>query len=88
MDGQKALFVPDFDSAIAVIQQNTGIGYIPHHMVKALLNNGTLVKKAMQEHKHATRLFIATRSDGLGESVRWSIEYLQRSEMKLALNGG
>jgi len=88
LEGQKALFVPDFDSAISVIQQNTGIGYIPHHMAKALLNNGTLVKKPMHEHKHATRLFIATRSDGLGEAACWSMEYLQRPEMKQALNGG
>lgn len=86
LEGQKALFVPDFDSAIGVIQQNVGIGYIPHHLARALLNNGTLVKKPMQEHKHPTRLFIATRSDGLGEAARWCMDYLQKPEIKLALN--
>lgn len=88
LEGQKALFVPDFDTAIGLIQQNVGIGYIPHHLAKARLNSGLLVKKPMQEHKHATRLFNATRSDGLGEAARWSMNFLQQPAMKIALNGG
>jgi DNA-binding transcriptional LysR family regulator len=88
LEGQKALFVPDFETAIGLIEHNAGIGYIPHHLAMSRLNNGQLVKKPMQEHKHATRLFNATRSDGLGEAARWSMRFLQRPEMKMALNGG
>jgi DNA-binding transcriptional LysR family regulator len=88
LEGQKALFVPDFSIAIGLIERNVGIGYIPHHLAKALLNKGSLVKKPMQEHKHPTRLFNATRSDGQGEAARWSMNFLQRPEIKVALNGG
>ena len=87
LEGQKALFVPDFDTAITLIEQNVGIGYIPHHLAKTRLNNGSLVKKPMQEHKHATRLFNATHSEGLGEAARWSMQFLQQPAMKIALNG-
>ena len=88
LEGQKALFVPDFEIAIGLIEQNAGIGYIPHHLARARLNNGQLVKKPMLEHKHATRLFNATHSDGLGQAARWSMDFLQRPAMKIALNGG
>ncbi|NDJ56353.1 LysR family transcriptional regulator [Enterobacteriaceae bacterium 4M9] len=87
LEGQKALFVPDFDTAIDLIGQNVGIGYIPHHLAKAKLNSGELVKKPMQEHKHATRLFNATRSEGLGEAARWSMDFLKQPTLKVMLNG-
>lgn len=45
LEGQKALFVPDFDTAMGLIEQNVGIGYIPHHLAMPRLNNGQLVKK-------------------------------------------
>ncbi len=77
LEGQKPLFVPDFPTAIALIQKNVGIGYIPHHLAQPLLNNGQLVKKPMQEHKHATKLFLAARSDGMGKGV-WIIYCILR----------
>lgn len=44
LEGQKPLFVPDFTTAIALIEQNVGIGYIPHHLALPLLNSGKLLK--------------------------------------------
>jgi DNA-binding transcriptional LysR family regulator len=87
LEGQKPLFVPDFPSAIALIQKNVGIGYIPHHLAQPLLNNGQLVKKPMQEHKHATKLFLAARSDGMGKVCQWCIDYLLHPEVKGKLSG-
>lgn len=40
----KTHFVPDFATAIALIEQNVGIGYIPHHLALPLLNSGKLLK--------------------------------------------
>ncbi len=88
LEGQKPLFVPSFATAIALIQQNVGIGYIPHHLTLPLLNNGLLLKKPMQEHKHATKIFIAARSDGMGEVCRWCMDYLLHPEVKAGLSGG
>lgn len=88
LEGQKALFVPDFASVIALIRRNAGIGYVPHHLVMPLLNNGELVKKPMQEHKHATKLFLAARADGMGKVSRWCMEYLLHPAVSSRLSGG
>ena len=88
LEGQKPLFVPDFTTAIALIEQNVGIGYIPHHLALPLLNRGTLLKKPMREHKHATTLFLAARSDGMGKVCRWCMDYLQHPALSARLSGG
>jgi DNA-binding transcriptional LysR family regulator len=75
-------------SAIALIQKNVGIGYIPHLLAQPLLNNGQLVKKPMQEHKHSTKLFLAARSDGMGTVCQWCMDYLLHPEVKMRLSGG
>ena len=40
----KTYFVPDFAITISLIEQNVGIGYIPHHLALPLLNRGKLLK--------------------------------------------
>lgn len=87
LEGQKPVFVPDFHIAIDLIRRNVGIGYIPHHWCLPLLNAGELVKKPMQEHKHATQMFVAYRSDGMGKVRQWAAEFLLRAEMKGRLCG-
>lgn len=87
LEGQKPLFVPDFAIAISLIERNTGIGYLPHHLALPLLNNGRLVKKPMQEHKHATQLFLAARSDGMGKVCQWCLDYLLEPGVKGELCG-
>ncbi len=88
LEGQKPLFVPDFATAIALIEQNVGIGYIPHHLALPLLNSGKLLKKPMREHKHATRLFLAAHSDGMGKVCSWCLEYLKHPVLRELLNRG
>lgn len=68
LEGQKPIFVPDFATAIALIEQNVGIGYILHYLALPLLNSGKLLKKLMREHKHATKLFFAACFDGMGKA--------------------
>lgn len=88
LEGQKPIFVPDFTTAIALIEQNVGIGYIPHHLALPRLNSGTLLKKPMREHKHATKLFLAARADGMGKTCRWCMEYLRRPILSAPLSEG
>ncbi|AKH88920.1 LysR substrate-binding domain-containing protein [Edwardsiella tarda] len=88
LEGQKPLFVPDFTTAIALIEQNVGIGYIPHHLALPLLNSGRILKKPMREHKHATKLFLAARSDGMGKVGNWCMDYLQHPSIIARLSGG
>ncbi|EFC2110802.1 LysR family transcriptional regulator, partial [Escherichia coli] len=80
LEGQKPIFVPDFAMAISLIEQNVGIGYIPHHLALPLLNRGKLLKKPMREHKHATKLFLAARSDGIGKACLWCMSYLRNKQ--------
>ena len=82
LEGQKPVFVPDFATAIALIEQNVGIGYIPHHLALPLLNSGKLLKKPMQEHKHATKLFLAASSDGMGKVCQWCMEYFKNPALE------
>lgn len=87
LEGQKPVFVPDFATAIELIQRNSAIGYVPHHLALPLLNSGLLVKKPMQEHKHATQIFLAARSDGMGKVSRWCMDYLLAPEFRSRLHG-
>jgi DNA-binding transcriptional LysR family regulator len=83
LEGQKPIFVSDFSTAIALIARNVAIGCIPRHMY--LAHRGiALVRKSIEERKHATRLFLAYRSGGMGKARRWSLDYLggsARSEL-------
>lgn len=88
LEGQKPLFVPDFAMAVVLVEKSVGIGYIPHHLALPLLNQGTLLKKPMREHKHATKLFLAARSDGMGKVCRWCMDYFQQPTMGARLGGG
>nr|WP_232785345.1 MULTISPECIES: LysR substrate-binding domain-containing protein [unclassified Serratia (in: enterobacteria)] len=87
LEGQKPMFVPDFATAIELIQRNVAIGYVPHHLALPLLNAGSLVKKPMQEHKHATQIFFAARSDGMGKVSRWCMDYLLAPAFRAKLHG-
>ncbi|EHU04115.1 transcriptional regulator, LysR family domain protein [Escherichia coli DEC1A] len=40
-----------------------------------------MLKKPMREHKHATKLFLAARSDGMGKACQWCIEYLRNPQL-------
>ncbi len=56
LNGQKPVYVPDFHTATALIEQNAGIGYVPRHLVLPLLERGLLVKKriAGTQTRHAS----------------------------------
>jgi len=86
LDGQKALFVPDFSTAMALIRRNVAIGCVPAHVAKSMGGAG-IVTRAVRDEKHSTRLFLAHRTEGLGDAGRWSIEYLSRPEFKAWLCG-
>ncbi|WP_127959626.1 LysR substrate-binding domain-containing protein [Serratia microhaemolytica] len=88
LEGQKPVFVPDFAMAIALIERNLAIGYIPHHLASPKLNSGTLIKKPMRGHKHATQLFLAARSEGAGKVSRWCLDYLLAPSFRSKLYGG
>lgn len=87
LDGQKAIYVPDFQFALAVIERNTAVAYLPRHLCQPLLTAGRLVKKELQESKHPTQLFVAYRTDGAGPALQWCERWLSQPGLRAALCG-
>jgi DNA-binding transcriptional LysR family regulator len=86
LEGQKPIFVPDFSMAVRIIARNAAIGYVPAH-IRAAFDHARVVGKSIQEQKHATRLFLAHRSDGVGKVRAWCVDYLLQSDMRAWLCG-
>lgn len=74
--GQQIIYVHNLETAIALIEQGTGIGYIPHHKIKEKLNNGQLIKKAIEEHKLPTQLYYAWRTDSQSKLMQYCTNYI------------
>ncbi|MDB1125447.1 LysR substrate-binding domain-containing protein [Vibrio algarum] len=80
LTGQKVIYAPELSTAIKMIQRGVGIGYIPHLRVKELLDQGTVLKKAIVEHKQPTQLFYAWQANQDNPVLNWCTEYLMRAE--------
>jgi len=86
LEGQKALFVPDFITAMELVRRNVAIGCVPAHVAKSLGGEG-IVTRAVRDEKHSTRLFLAWRTEGLSDVGRWCIDYVSRPAVKAAICG-
>lgn len=80
LTGQKIIYSPELTTAIKMIERGVGIGYIPHHRIKNLLDQGTVIKKAIVEHKQPTQLFYAWHANRESPVLNWCIEYLMQPE--------
>lgn len=80
LEGQKKLFVPELTTAINMIRNNVGIGYIPHHRIKSLLDQGEVIKKAITDQKQPTQLFYAWYKHGCSPILDWCIDYLNQPQ--------
>lgn len=87
LDSQKSIVVPDFATAIELIEQSVGIGYVPRYLAAPSVASGRTSCKPMHEHKHPTQLFLAYRADGLGKVRQWCVEYLTQPERREHLCG-
>jgi DNA-binding transcriptional LysR family regulator len=86
LEGQKPVFVPDFSTAVRLIARNVAIGYVPAHIRAAFLD-APLVRKNIQAQKHATRLFLAHRAEGMGKVRAWCVDYLMQPGVSAWLCG-
>ncbi|MGF1791693.1 LysR substrate-binding domain-containing protein [Photobacterium profundum] len=80
LTGQKIIYAPELTTAIKMIEHGIGIGYAPHHRIKGKLDQGTILKKAIIEHKQPTQLFYAWHANRESPVLNWCIEYLMSSE--------
>ncbi len=78
--GQKIIYAPELSTAIKLIEHGVGIGYMPHHRIKELLDLGRVIKKAIVEHKQPTQLFYAWHANRESPVLNWCIDYLMQPE--------
>lgn len=84
LEGQHIIYVPDLEVAIEFMRQGIGIGYMPHHLIKQVLNRGDVLKKALVESKPATRLFYAWSTEANTPVFQACRDYLQQAEVRLS----
>lgn len=82
LPGQKIIYVPELTTAIKMLVNGVGIGYIPHHRIKNLLDEGLLIKKAIIEQKKPTKLFYAWKTRENHRILQWCIDYLLQPHIK------
>ncbi|MCE2593956.1 LysR family transcriptional regulator [Motilimonas cestriensis] len=80
--GQKIIYASDLSTAIKMMERGVGIGYVPHHRIKEQLDRGSIIKKAIVEHKQPTQLFYAWHAHRESPVLNWCGEYLMRPENK------
>ncbi len=87
LEGQKPMFVPDFRYRHRIDPAQRC------HWLCAASSGAPLAEcrfaseKPMQEHKHATQIFFAARSDGMGKVSRWCMDYLLAPAFRARLHG-
>lgn len=82
LTGQQVIYAPELTTAIRMIEHGIGIGYIPHHRIKDQLNQGSVLKKAIVEHKQPTQLFYAWHAQRQSPVLEWCVNYLIKNEHK------
>lgn len=76
LDGQNAVYAPDLRILLRLVTQNAGVAFVPHHKVAVELDQGTLIKKAVVEHKLPTRVSYAWRVNQHSVVLQWVADYL------------
>lgn len=82
LEGQKVIYVSELSTAINFIIAGVGIGYIPHHRIKTLLDQGKVLKKAISEQKQPTQLFYAWNTSSQGNVLTWCLDYIMQPHIQ------
>ncbi|MCW3481274.1 DNA-binding transcriptional activator PunR [Neisseriaceae bacterium JH1-16] len=77
---QRRLVVPDWTRAIHCFTEGLGIGYLPTHLARPLIEAGALVEKRIAEPKAASPCCVAWHGDRTSPALAWVIDYLGDSD--------
>ncbi len=84
LDGQARLTVPSIEKKIEAHLLGLGVGFLPIHRIKNLLESGQLVTLAIAEsEKRSNGLCMAWRKDNQGEALAWFVNSIQHLTVKL-----
>lgn len=75
--GQSVLAVPTMRAKILAQRDGLGVGWLPAHRVRALLQRGDLVAKQMAKPREPNVLYAAWRGAAQGRALQWWLAQLQ-----------
>ncbi|WP_264193273.1 LysR substrate-binding domain-containing protein [Methylobacillus gramineus] len=55
-----------------------GFGFLPDFIAEQYIESGALISKTVIEHRQKENVYLAWRSDGTGEGLRWWIERMKQ----------
>lgn len=85
ISGQDYLTVPTMRAKIHAQVSGLGVGYVPEHMARPLIDGGYLVEKQVEATKPSTPLFVAWRARNAGKALKWFVARLKDDEVIAAL---
>jgi DNA-binding transcriptional LysR family regulator len=84
LSGQDCLTVPSLQAKIDAHVSGLGVGYLPAHLARPLVEAGRLVVKEVAESKPTAQLYAAWRPRGSGKALKW---FLSRLEDEAVVGG-
>ncbi|UPG92515.1 LysR family transcriptional regulator [Luteibacter aegosomatissinici] len=86
--GQPTLAVPSMRAKILAQREGLGVGWVPKHRAKALLDAGDLVEKRMADPREPNTLYVAWRGDAEGRALSWWIDQFRQPRLAKRLIQG
>ncbi len=80
LDNQRRLSVPNWDTAIDCFRKGLGVGFLPHHIARPLIEAGELVSKPLIEPKRPSYCCLAWGSENDNPALAWSLDFLGPTE--------
>jgi DNA-binding transcriptional LysR family regulator len=80
LPNQRRLVVPDWQRAINCFVEGLGIGYMPVHLARALIESGQLVEKSVCHPKAASPCCVAWHGQKTPPVLLWVLDYLGDSK--------
>jgi DNA-binding transcriptional LysR family regulator len=77
LSGQDCLTVPSLQAKIAAHVAGLGVGYLPAHLARPLIEAGRLVAREVEESKPIAQLYAAWRPRGSGKALKWFLSRLE-----------
>jgi DNA-binding transcriptional LysR family regulator len=87
LEGQDTLTVPSMRAKLAAHIAGLGGGFLPMRWAQPHISAGRLVRKQVEGHKSATRVYLAWHPRGAGKALKWFADRLREPAMRDYLLG-
>ena len=82
LTGQDVLTVADMEAKLEAQIQGLGVGYLPLHLIKPVVEKGELVIKSVESPRSKITILLAWRSDHEGKALKWFVDELKKPEIQ------